>query len=573
MIGIDLGTTNSLVCVWEEDHVRLLENCFGEKLTPSVVSFDKDGTVYVGKTAKERLVTHPETTFREFKRDMGTDIRYTAYDREYTPEELSALVLKQLKADAELALGHPVGEAVISVPAYFNDKQRAATRNAGLLAGLKVERLINEPSAAALAYHVDKSDVEEMFIVFDFGGGTLDVSLVDAFENVIEIQAISGDNRLGGKDFNTLIAYDICLRNQLIWKELSKQEQAILLREAEQLKLRLSDSEEAEAQVRISGKEYAYTLSNQQLVDLSAELFAAIQKVLSRLMNNGMVTERDIAKVIMVGGSSRMPTVRQFISRLFDGRISDGGNPDEIICQGTGILCGIMERKSAVRDLVLTDICPFTLGVGIQGDVMSPIIRKNQSLPSSHAEVYTTVNDNQRVVRIPVYQGENHKASINLSLAEIEIVVPPRPAGKVKVEVRFSYDINGLFDIDVFCPETGEHIRRELGMGGGMSQEQLLASRAALEKIKLPPRDMEKNKCILEKAEALYSECNERQQTFLAQAIDRFLAALDQQRPSAAEKAYRIFQVQIAMVENALFHFDAFDEEEWDATFEDPEEP
>ena len=204
---------------------------------------------------------------------------------------------------------------------------------------------------------------------------------------------------------------------------------------------------------------------------------------------------------------------------------------------------------------------------------MSPIIRKNQSLPSSHAEVYTTVNDNQRVVRIPVYQGENHKASINLSLAEIEIVVPPRPAGKVKVEVRFSYDINGLFDIDVFCPETGEHIRRELGMGGGMSQEQLLASRAALEKIKLPPRDMEKNKCILEKAEALYSECNERQQTFLAQAIDHFLAALDQQRPSAAEKAYRIFQVQIAMVENALFHFDAFDEEEWDATFEDPEEP
>lgn len=573
MIGIDLGTTNSLVCVWEEDHVRLLENCFGEKLTPSVVGFDEDGTVYVGKTARERLVTHPETTFREFKRDMGTDTRYTAYGREYTPEELSALVLKQLKADAELALGHPVDEAVISVPAYFNDRQRAATRNAGLLAGLKVDRLINEPSAAALAYHVDQCDDEEMFIVFDFGGGTLDVSLVDAFENVIEIQSISGDNRLGGKDFNSLIAYDICSRNHLVWKELSRQDRAILLREAEQVKMRLTDSEVTAAQVRINGREYSYTLSNQQLVDLSTELFMAIQKVLSKLMNNGMVTENNISRVIMVGGSSKMPTVRQFVSRLFGGRISEGGNPDEIICQGTGILCGIKERKSEVRDLVLTDICPFTLGVETKGDVMSPIIRKNMSLPSSYVHEYTTVSDNQTSVRLRVYQGENHKASLNLFLTEMKIMVPPKPRGEVVVKVRFSYDINGLFDIDVFCPDTGEHLRRELGTGGGMPKEELMASRAALEKIKVHPRDMEKNKCILEKAEAVYVECNESQQAFLGRAIERFQAALDQQQPRVVERAYRMFQVQLAMIENALFHFDAFDEEEWDTTFEEPEEP
>lgn len=573
MIGIDLGTTNSLVCVWEEDHVRLLENCFGEKLTPSVVGFDEDGTVYVGKTARERLVTHPETTFREFKRDMGTDTRYTAYGREYTPEELSALVLKQLKADAELALGHPVDEAVISVPAYFNDRQRAATRNAGLLAGLKVERLINEPSAAALAYHVDQCDDEEMFIVFDFGGGTLDVSLVDAFENVIEIQSISGDNRLGGKDFNSLIAYDICSRNHLVWNELSRQDRAILLREAEQVKMRLTDSEVTAAQVRINGREYSYTLSNQQLVDLSAELFMAIQKVLSKLMNNGMVTENNISRVIMVGGSSKMPTVRQFVSRLFGGRISEGGNPDEIICQGTGILCGIKERKSEVRDLALTDICPFTLGVGTQGDVMSPIIRKNMSLPSSYVHEYTTVSDNQTSVRLRVYQGENHKVSLNLFLTEMKIMVPPKPRGEVVVKVRFSYDINGLFDIDVFCPDTGEHLRRELGTGGGMPKEELMASRAALEKIKVHPRDMEKNKCILEKAEAVYVECNESQQAFLGRAIECFQAALDQQQPRVVERAYRMFQVQLAMIENALFRFDAFDEEEWDATFDEPEEP
>lgn len=573
MIGIDLGTTNSLVCVWEEDHARLLENCFGENLTPSVVSFDEDGTVYVGKTAQERLVTHPAATFREFKRDMGTDIRYMACGREYTPEELSALVLKQLKEDAELALGYPVEEAVISVPAYFNDKQRAATRNAGLLAGLKVERLINEPSAAALAYHADQCDDEEMFIVFDFGGGTLDVSLVDAFENVIEIQSISGDNRLGGKDFNSLIAYDICSRNHLVWEKLSRQDRAILLREAEQIKIRLTDSEEAAAQVRINEKEYSYTLSNQQLVDLSSELFAAIQKALSKLMNNGMVTEKDISRVIMVGGSSKMPTVRQFVSRLFGGRISEGGNPDEIICRGTGILCGIKERKNGVRDLMLTDICPFTLGVGIIGDVMSPIIRKNQSLPCSRVQEYFTAYDDQKAILLCIYQGENHKASRNLFLTEIEVVVPPRPKGEVWVEVRFSYDINGLFDIDVFCPATGAHLFRELGTGGGMSQEELLASRAALEKMKKHPRDMEKNKCILEKAEALYVECNESQQVFLGRAIERFQEALNQQQPRITERAYRMFQVQLAMVEKTLFHFDAFDKEEWDETFEEPEEP
>lgn len=573
MIGIDLGTTNSLVCVWEEDHVRLLKNCFGENMTPSVVSFDEDGTVYVGKTAQERLVTHPEVTFREFKRDMGTKTKYVAYGREYTPEELSALVLKQLKADAEHELGHSVGEAVISVPAYFNDRQRAATRNAGLLAGLKVERLINEPSAAALAYHVDQCDEAEMFIVFDFGGGTLDVSLVDAFENVIEIQSISGDNRLGGKDFNTLIACDICSRNHLVWEELSRQDKAILLREAEQVKIRLTGAEQTTAQVRINGKEYTYVLNNQQLVDLSAELFAAIQKVLAKLMNNGMVTADDISRVIMVGGSSRMPTVRQFVSRLFGDRISEGGNPDEIICQGTGILCGIKERKSRARDLVLTDICPFTLGVGITGDVMSPIIRKNQSLPSSYVHEYITVSDYQTSVRLPVYQGENHKASLNLPLAEMKIMVPPKPKGEVNVQVRFSYDINGLFDIDVFCPATGEHIRRELGTMGGMSEQEILESRAALEKIKVHPRDMEKNKCILERAEAVYVECNERQQVFLGQAIESFLFALDKQQPRIAERAYRMFQVQLAMVENSLFHFDTFDEEEWDTTFEEPEEP
>lgn len=569
MIGIDLGTTNSLVCVWEENGVRLIKNRFGDVLTPSIVSFDPDGTIYVGKTAKERLVTHPETTFREFKRDMGTDVKFKAYDQTYTPEELSALVLKQLKEDAEFELGHPVEEAVISVPAYFDDKQRAATRNAGLLAGLKVERLINEPSAAALSYHMEHYDEDEMFVVFDFGGGTLDVSLVDSFDNIIEIQAISGNNRLGGKDFNTLIAYDICAQNNIFWNKLSSQTKEIILREAEQVKIKLTDEENAAIELRIDGKEYSYELDNQRLIDLSGELFTGIRKALTRVMNERMLTPNDISRVIMVGGSSKMPVVRQFISRLFQGRISDSGNPDEIVCLGTGVVCGIKQRKDKIKDIVISDICPFTLGVNTVGDIMSPIISRNQVLPCSNMYLFTTVYDYQEEILFVVYQGEDRIASRNLSLARIELVVPPKPKGQVVVTVRFSYDINGLFDIDVDCLDTGEHIHRELHNFGRMTEEEIQARKAVLEKMKIHPREEERNKCLLERANALYIECNSKQQEFLIRAVNRFEEALNSQSAIAIERACRTFTVQLTMLEASMFSFHAFDTQQWERTFEE----
>ena len=569
MIGIDLGTTNSLVCVWEENGVRLIKNRFGDVLTPSIVSFDPDGTIYVGKTAKERLVTHPETTFREFKRDMGTDVKFKAYDQTYTPEELSALVLKQLKEDAEFELGHPVEEAVISVPAYFDDKQRAATRNAGLLAGLKVERLINEPSAAALSYHMEHYDEDEMFVVFDFGGGTLDVSLVDSFDNIIEIQAISGNNRLGGKDFNTLIAYDICAQNNIFWNKLSSQTKEIILREAEQVKIKLTDEENAAIELRIDGKEYSYELDNQRLIDLSGELFTGIRKALTRVMNERMLTPNDISRVIMVGGSSKMPVVRQFISRLFQGRISDSGNPDEIVCLGTGVVCGIKQRKDRIKDIVISDICPFTLGVGIVGDLMAPIVPRNQVLPCSNMHFFTTVEDYQEKIIFEVYQGEGRTASKNLSLAKIELFVPPKPKEQVRVTVRFSYDINGLFDIDVDCLDTGEHIHRELHNFGRMTEAEIQNRKAVLEKMKIHPREVERNKCLLERANALYIECNIEQQAFLSRAITHFEEALNSQSPVAIERAYRTFTVQLTMLEASMFSFSDFDKQRWEKTFED----
>lgn len=569
MIGIDLGTTNSLVCVWDENGVRLLKNRLGESMTPSVVSFDPDGTVYVGKTARERLVTHPEVTFREFKRDMGTNTTYKAYGKTYKPEELSALVLRQLKEDAEFELGCPVKEAVISVPAYFNDRQRAATRNAGLLADLEVERLINEPSAAALFYHMEHFEEDELFLVFDFGGGTLDVSMVDAFDNIIEIQGISGNNRLGGKDFNELIAGDICVQNHLSWEKLSARNQELLLREAEQVKRKLTEEEQTAAQVRIDGKEYSYELDNQRLIDLSGELFAGIQGVLNRLMNDRMVTVQQISKVIMVGGSSKMPIVRQFISGLFQGRISGSGNPEEIVCRGTGVLCGIRQRKSEIRDVVLSDICPFTLGIDTAGDVMSPLISRNQVLPCSHVGRFTNSYDYQKTIIMKVYQGENRIASENLLLTTIKMMIPPKPQGQIRVDVRFSYDINGLFDIDIECSESGEHIHKELHNSGGLSEKELLERKAALNKMKIHPRKVEKNKFILEQANALYVECNSEQRKFLSNAIAHFEKALDRQDSTVAERAYRAFVVQLAMLRTSMFHFDAFDQGRWDHTFEE----
>lgn len=572
MIGIDLGTTNSLVCVWEETGVRILKNRFGDSMTPSVVSFEADGTIYVGKTAKERLITHPEVTFREFKRDMGTGARYTAYGHVYTPEELSAMILKQLKEDAEFELGHPVEEAVISVPAYFNDKQRAAARNAGLLAGLKVERLINEPSSAALFYHIENYYKEEMFIVFDFGGGTLDVSLVDAFDNIIEIQAIAGNNQLGGKDFNELIARDFCARNELSWNGLSRQNRERLLREAERIKMMLTDAEQAAIQVRIEEKEYSYELDNQRMIDFSGEIFEEIQKLLTKLMNDGMTAIDQISKVIMVGGSSKMPVVRQFVSRLFQGKIDESGNPDEIVCQGTGVLCGIRQRQEGIRDIVLSDICPFTLGVGVKNDLMSPIISRNQILPCSSRKPYTTICNYQTQILFSIYQGESRTASDNLLLEEITLSVPPKPRGEVVVNVCFSYDINGLFDVDIDCLDSGEHIHKELSTPGRMTDDELRERKAVLEKMKIPPREEERNKCLLEQANALYVECNKQQQEILFNAMCRFEKALDGGSGIAMEKACRQFTVQLAMLKKSMFSFHTFDRQEWEQAFEEEDE-
>lgn len=307
VIGIDLGTTNSLASVCDDKGVRLIPNAFGEYLTPSIVSIGENNEIYIGKIAKERLITHPESTFKEFKRDMGQKIphvcRIGEQEQKYSAEELSAMVLKQLKEDAQNYLGEPVEEAVISVPAYFNDDQRSATRNAGRLAGLKVDRLINEPSAAALSHSVEGSHEHSTYLVFDFGGGTLDVSIVDAFNNIVEIEAVAGDNQLGGKDFNELIAQDFYEHCQIDSTKLTDKQKGIVIREAEKCKIELSSSNHVSRIVPINEQNYVMNMSNQHLIDIAKKLFTRLTLPLQKALNTSDLEIEDIDKVILVGGS------------------------------------------------------------------------------------------------------------------------------------------------------------------------------------------------------------------------------------------------------------------------------
>lgn len=563
IVGIDLGTTNSLVSVWTDEGVKLVPNEFGEYLTPSVVSFEEE--TYVGKTAKEKLITNPDNTFKEFKRLMGKDVKFKCGGMgELSPIDLSAIVIKKLIEDAKRYLNEDVTEAVISVPAYFDDHQREATRLAGLRAGIKVTQLVNEPSAAALAYHIRNMDEDERFIIFDFGGGTLDVTLVEAFDNMVEISNISGDNSLGGKDFNELIAIDICNKTGNEWNTMSSKEKAILTLFAENVKIGLSGSEEVSATLVISGKEYVYKLSRQELVDISEPVFKRITLVLKKLMNDAMIGIEDISRVVMVGGSSKMPIVRAYVWGLFGGKIYMDPDGDFSICKGVGVVTGINLRKNAVKDIVMTDICPFSLGVEIVGDVMSTIIPKNQTLPVSRVQRYVTVSDKQRKFVFNIYQGEKHTASNNLLLDTLTLKVPPLPKGEAYADVRFSYDLNGIFDIDIHCPLNGASVHRSRGANMGIDSEYLDKLKLNMEELKQNPREIPEIKYVIERALRIFEEGNEYQKSIIDIELSRFNNVLDTCRIPECQKAAAALAIRLKELEKSMFRFDAETDDLWD---------
>lgn len=576
VIGIDLGTTNSLACVWTEEGVRLIPNSLGEYLTPSVVSFDDEGTVYVGKIAREMLVTHPGSTFQEFKRDMGTKRVYNTGGKnknKYTPQELSAFVLRQLKLDAENYLNEPVEEAIISVPAYFNDNQRCATRDAGKIAGLKVERLINEPSAAALAYHIDNSEEHQIYVVFDFGGGTLDVSVVEAFGNIVEIQAVAGDNHLGGKDFNKVIMNYFYQQNGLDEKTLSEKIKAHIYQEAELCKFELSEQDEVRHKIYIEGKEYELYLTNQMLIQLSGALFRGMSKVVERALNGCSMRLDEVDHVILAGGSSKMPVVRHFIEKIFKREAVCDINPDECVAKGTGIVAGIKLRNKNIKDVILSDICPFSLGTELYDGSFDIIIERNEILPCSRSSFFTPVRDNCRKMLMPVYQGDSLVAKENLLITELEIEIPPKPAGEVRVEMKYTYDINGILEIDVTCMDNGKEVHKTIvNENISLSESEIQRRREELQKLKIHPRDKDENKLLLMKAQHLYEELGAQERQTLANEYNIFLHTLDTQKETLIRKAYVRFTLCLEILKQKQGVQIQYDDDFWNEQDEDDEE-
>lgn len=458
VIGIDLGTTNSIAVVFRDGEVEMIPNSFGEYLTPSVVTIENNELI-VGKIAKQKLVTNPENTISLFKRDMGSNKKIKLGKNKYLPQELSALVLKQLVDDAEKYLKEKVEEVVISVPAYFNAKQRRATKLAGEIIGVKVDRLINEPSAAAIACHEDEF---ETFVVFDFGGGTLDVSVVDCFENVVSICSIAGNNQLGGIDFDKAIAMHFCQQNKIDYNSLLRAEKESLFLAAERVKIALQDNEEATMSLSIRGKLYSVKITNEILSLISKPILDEIREVIRRAVKDSGFVPSDIDRMIMVGGSSYMPIVRDYLEKLLKIPVESAEDIDYMVAMGLGKYLGIKQRCSEVKDLVVTDICPFSLSTPIvnESDSSKPlakvIIPKNTVLPSSRTVTLQAYRRGQNNISISVYQGEEMYENDNILLGHTKVKIPRNYKENEQFNITYSYDINSMLYVEVEIISTGE---------------------------------------------------------------------------------------------------------------------
>ncbi|SHK64707.1 Hsp70 family protein [Hespellia stercorisuis] len=556
IIGIDLGTTNSLAAVWRNGNSELIPNAFGEFLTPSVVSVNEEGDIFVGKVAKERLISHPGSTASLFKRFMGTGKTYKLAGKSYKPQELSALVLKKLKEDAENYLEEPVTEAIVSVPAYFSNAQRDATKQAGQMAGLLVERIINEPSAAALACQHLYPEEECMEMVFDFGGGTLDVSVVDCFDNVINVVAISGDNHLGGCDFDQAIAEFFCREHGIRLKDLTESEQAIFVKSAENCKSALSEQEEVEMAVHYGGKTWTSAFDTKKMIEASASVFGRMLQPMEKAVSGAEIGWEDIDRIILVGGSCKMPAVRLYLQHFLKKEVIFLGSPDTIVALGAGTYAGIKERCSEIRDMLLTDVCPFTLGVAIRDGIMSPIIERNTALPVSKAEIYQTVYDGQDKLKLEIYQGESIRVEHNIQLDDLEMQVPPAPAGRETVLVRFTYDINGILEVDAEITSTGKRGHLVIVEDGNkMNGQQIERRLQELKSLKIHPRDREENMYLISRCEALYEQAGERLREFLSYEMQYFEFVMNKQDDIRIKKARKRFS---RAMDSAEEHMDAF---------------
>ncbi len=576
IIGIDLGTTNSVAAVMRDGQPVLIPNALGEFLTPSVVGVDLQGDLLVGRSAVELQVLPPERCASLFKRYMRTDWNAELDGQRFSPEQLSSLILRSLKADAEAFLGQPVTRAVITVPAYFNDLQRKATIRAGKIAGLTVERIINEPTAAAIAYGLHESKEEKIVVVFDLGGGTFDVSVVELFDGAVEVRASSGECWLGGEDFTKTLAARVLESQGLMFERAELEAPALVsrvLQQCERAKRLLSKQERAEVAIPDRNGEFQdaspkLEVTRQQFQKWTEHILARIELPIRRGLGDARLKRADVREVILVGGATRMPAVIEAVTKIFQRLPHSRLNPDEVVALGAAVQAGLIDKEESLDDMVVTDVCPFTLGVEVSRRIgmevrngyFMPVINRNTTIPVSRVERVSTMYANQTEIKVKVYQGESRRTKDNLLLGEFTVKGIPRgPAGQ-EVDLRLTYDLNGVLEVEATVVETQKKTSIVITKHAhGLSEDQIAQAVQEMQRLKTHPREETVNRFLLKRAERVYRELPLLERERLADLMDGFEAALEL---NESDEVLDRFRLELEMFLNQYeegYHDDADD--------------
>ena len=546
IIGIDLGTTNSLIAVFEDGEPRLIRNALGKELTPSVVAIDDKGVWMVGEPARRRQVSHPRDAVALFKRSMGTNREFKIGDKTYRAEDLSAILLRNLKADAEAELGVPVTEAVVSVPAYFNETQRRAVMTACRLAELQVPRLINEPTAAALAYGLQDREAESTFVVFDLGGGTFDVSILEMFEGVMEVRSTAGDAFLGGEDFTLSLANHLSTALEREIADLGLDDQAQIQTIAEQAKRALSAERHVEISREIAGARLDLTLTRDQFEELNSRNLARLRRPLERALHDANLATAEVDRVVLVGGATRMPVIRSFVARQMQKLPEGNQNPDHVVALGAAIQAALARRDAALDDVVMTDVSAFTLGIDTSREVngqfqhgfFMPIIERNSTVPISREEVVSVLHPGQTELEIRIFQGEAPLAVDNTQLGQLTLRVPRNAEQHESATVRFTYDISGLLEVEVTSVSSGNTERAVIQNTDRQLSEHEIESRLGeLAALKIHPRDQSDVQLMIARLGEAYAMARGEERTFFQTRLAEFTYLVERQDKAKIDAA------------------------------------